>query len=146
LKEDEHMTASRTEVPEEQQLYARWLAFGVRLGFGALVTSFVIYLTQLVPPSIPPSELPRYWSLPVAEYIAATGAPTGWSWVMRLGESDLLNFVGVAILGSTTVLCYLHVLPLFLRRRERALVAICILEIIVLAGAASGFMFTHHWG
>jgi hypothetical protein len=139
------MSGATPGTPEEQLLYARWLAFGVRLGFGALVASFVVYLTQLMPPGIPPQELPRYWGLPVQEYIAATGAPTGWSWVLRLGQSDLLNFVGVAILGATTVLCYLHVLPFFLRRRERVLVAICILEIIVLVGAASGFMFTHHW-
>lgn len=139
------MDEPHAHVLEEQGLYARWLAFGVRVGFGALVASFVIYMSGLMPARIPPSQLPRYWNLPVHEYLEATGAPTGWSWIFRLHEGDLLNFVGVAILGSTTLLCYLHVLPLFLRRRERALVAICILEVIVLAGAASGFMFTHHW-
>jgi hypothetical protein len=129
---------------DEQELYARWLANGVRLGFAALVISFVVYLGGIIPPGIPPQDLPRYWGLPVAEYVAATGAPTGWSWLWRLGESDLLNFVGVGILGMTTLLCYLRVLPVFVRARERAFVAICLAEIVVLAVAASGMIFSHH--
>lgn len=125
----------------EQAIYARWLGFGVYLGFGALVASFVVYMTRLLPPGIPPQDLPRYWGLPVAEYVKATGAPTGWSWVWRLGESDLLNFVGFAILASTTLLCYLRMLPIFVVARQRVLAAICLAEIAVLAAAASGLVF-----
>lgn len=129
---------------EEQNRYARWLTFGVRLGFAALVASFVVYTTGLIPPGIAPESLPAYWGLPVAEYVRLTGAPTGWSWIGRLGESDLLNFVGVGILGSTTVVCYLAVLPIFARGRERVFVLICLAEIAVLAAAASGMLFTQH--
>lgn len=129
---------------EEQDRYARWLAFGVRLGFAALVASFVVYMTGLVPPGIRPENLSAYWGLPVADYVRATGAPTGWSWIGRLGESDLLNFVGVGILGTTTIACYLAVLPIFARARERVFVLICIAEIAVLAAAASGMLFTQH--
>ena len=127
-----------------QNRYAGWLAFGVRLGFGALLASFVVYMTGLVPPGILPEDLPRYWSLPVVDYVRATGAPKGWSWVLRLGESDLMNFVGVGILGSTTIGCYLAVLPLFVRARERAFVLICLSEIAVLLAAASGILYTQH--
>ena len=129
---------------EEQDRYARWLALGVRLGFAALAASFVVYMTGLIPPGIRPEKLPAYWGLPGAEYVRATGAPTGWSWIARLGESDLLNFVGVAILGSITLACYLAVLPIFARARERVFVFICLAEIAVLAAAASGMVFTHH--
>jgi hypothetical protein len=127
----------------EQAIYARWLAFGVHLGFSALVVSFAVYMTRLIPPGIRPEDLPRYWGLPVAEYVKATGAPTGWSWLRRLGESDLLNFVGFAILASTTLLCYLRMLPVFLAKRERVLAVICIVEIVILAAAASGMVFPH---
>lgn len=129
---------------DEQSIYARWLAFGVRLGFGALVASFVIYVTGALPPGIAPQDLPRYWGLPVVQYVAATGAPTGWSWIRRLGESDLLNFVGVAILGATTPLCYLRLLPVFVSTRQRLLAAICLAEIVVLAAAASGLLYSSH--
>lgn len=139
---DTHETQGRgAEGDELQAAYARWLAVGSRIGFGALVVSFFVYMTQALPPGIAPAELPRFWGLPYAQYIAQTGAPSGWQWALRLGESDLLNFVGVAILGSLTLVCYLRVLPIFARRRERAFVAICVLEIVVLAAAASGLFF-----
>ncbi len=128
----------------EQETYARWLSFGVYLGFVSLVASFAAYLTRFVPPGIRPEDLPRYWGLPVAEYVSATGAPTGWSWVWRLGEGDLLNFVGFAILASTTLMCYLRMLPLFVRARDRIFVAICLAEVAVLAVAASGLAFPTH--
>ena len=58
----------------EQQAYARWLAVGVGLGFAALAASFFVYVTGILPPGIPPEMLPRYWALPVHEYVKATGA------------------------------------------------------------------------
>ena len=129
---------------EEQEVYARWLAVGVRVGFAALLASFVIYATGMVAPAIAPQELHRYWGLPVAEYVRLTGAPTGWGWIRRLGQSDFMNFVGVAILGSTTIVCYLRVLPIFVRGRNRAFAYICIAEIAVLVAAASGMIFSQH--
>ena len=38
----------------EQLVYARWLAWGVRLGLGALAISFVAYVFGLLPASVPP--------------------------------------------------------------------------------------------
>jgi len=129
---------------EEQRIYARWLAAGILIGFSSLVASFFIYLFGLMPPGIPPETLPRYWSLPVHEYVALTGAPTGWSWLRRLGESDLLNFAGVAVLGTTTLVCYLRLVPVLAKARDRILLFICLAEIVVLAVAASGVAFSTH--
>ena len=122
------------------EAYARWLALGARVGFAALVVSFFIYLGGLIAPGIPTAELPRYWGLPVAEYLAATHAPTGWSWVQRLPQSDVLNFVGVAILGATSVACYLRAAADFLRAGNRRYAAICIAQVLVLLVAASGLL------
>lgn len=128
----------------ENELYAGWLSIGVGVGFAALLASFLVYLSGLVPPGIAPEKLPLYWGLPVTDYVAITGAPTGWSWISRLGESDLLNFVGVAVLAITTVLCQLRVLPHFARTGERALAAIALAQVALLAAAASGLLFTVH--
>ncbi len=122
----------------EQRLYARWLDIGTRIGFGALVLTFLLHAFELVPPGIALEHLPRYWHLPVADFIRMTGAPEGWTWVARLGEGDMLNFIGVAILGLVTIVCYARVLPFFAARREWAFVVICALEIVVLAAAAAG--------
>lgn len=123
---------------EVQETYARWLATGTRVGFVALVATFAVYLSGILPPSIPLSELPEYWAMPYEEYIAATGAPTGWKWALRLGEGDLLNLLGVAILGTLTLSCYVRVLAIFVRARERTFVVLAVLEIVLLAAAAVG--------
>jgi hypothetical protein len=123
-----------------EKAYARWLAVGARLGFAALVASFLVYLVQWIPAAIAPSELPRYWGLPVAEYLAATHAPTGWHWVALLPQSDVLNFVGVAILGAASVACYLRVLVGYAKERDWAYVAIIVLQVAVLLVAASGVL------
>jgi hypothetical protein len=134
------MNGQRDYASAEQKLYARWLDAGTKIGFAALVLTFLLHVFELVPPGIALEHLPRYWHLPVDEFIALTGAPKGWKWVARLGEGDLLNFIGVAILGAVTAVCYARVLPLFARSGDRAFVAICIAEIAVLAAAASGFV------
>jgi hypothetical protein len=124
------MNGQRDYASAEQKLYARWLDAGTKIGFAALVLTFLLHVFELVPPGIALEHLPRYWHLPVDEFIALTGAPKGWKWVARLGE--------VAILGAVTAVCYARVLPLFARSGDRAFVAICIAEIAVLAAAASG--------
>ena len=130
---------------DDGTIYARWLAAGVIAGYSVLTVSFVIYLTGVLPPSIPPEKLPALWGLPYREYIAATGAPTGWSWVKRLGQGDLLNFFGVAILCITTLACYLRMLPRFFAAKgTRALAWLAFAEIVVLVAAASGILYTNH--
>jgi len=132
------MAEQRDFASAEQKLYAKWLDAGTKVGFVALVLTFFLHVFELVPPGIALEHLPRYWHLPVDEFIAMTGAPKGWTWVARLGEGDLLNYIGVAILGAVTAVCYARVLPLFARAGERAFVAICVAEIAVLVAAAAG--------
>ena len=118
--------------------------FGTLKTPAALVVTFLIHVFELVPPGIALEHLPLYWHLPVDEFLRMTGAPKGWAWIARLGEGDLLNFVGVAILGLVTVVCYLRVLPLFVRARNRAFVAICVAEVMVLLAAALHLVGTGH--
>jgi len=134
------MQTEREHPTAEDLIYARWLDFFTRLGFAALVASFLVYTTGIVSPAIPLAELPRYWGLPIAQYVAATGTPTGWGWVLHLGKSDLLNLVGVSILGSVTIVCYVRMLMHYLRVRERAFAAICIAQLLLLILAASGLL------
>ncbi len=128
----------------EQRRYARWLDIGTRIGFVVLVVTFLVYVLGLLQSRIPVAELPRYWILPVGEYIAVTGAPTGWGWVRLLNEADYLNFIGIAILAAVTVVCYVRILPLFVRAGDRAFVAICLLEVLVLLVAAAGIVGGGH--
>ena len=131
------MDAPLVDAPE-QDAYARWLSAIVKLGFALLAASFFLYVTGILPAGIAPERLPGLWSLPLDEYLAATHAPTGWSWVRRLNEGDLLNFAGVAVLDLATIGCYLRILPLFARAGQRGFVAIAAVQVLVLAAAAAG--------
>lgn len=128
----------------EQRLYARWLDLGTRIGFVVLMITFLVHLLEVIPSHVPIEDLPRYWTLPVADYIAATGAPTGWGWLQRLHRGDYLNFVGIALLAAVTIVCYLRVLPAFVRAGDRAFATICALEIVVLLVAAAGIVGGGH--
>jgi hypothetical protein len=119
--------------------YARWLQAGVRLGLAVLVASFAVYLVGWLPSNVPPQELPGVWSLPVSEYLARTGAPSGWAWVRRLGEGDMLNMLGVAILSSVTIACYARIALPLARARERVLAAIVVAQVVVMLVAATGW-------
>jgi hypothetical protein len=127
-------------VGADENRYASCVETGVRIGFAALLASFAIYLTGILPPAIEPSRLPQFWRLPVAEYVAQTGAPTGWSWVWRLAEGDLLNFAGVALLAGVTILAYLRVLPGFVRSGSRLQAALIVAQVAVLVVAATGLL------
>ncbi|HSN20882.1 MAG TPA: hypothetical protein VLS49_09400 [Usitatibacter sp.] len=122
----------------EQEAYAVWLAWGTRIGFIALVVTYFLYVAGIVAPSIPMERLPALWGLSLGDYLAATHAPTGWTWLGRVTQGDFLNLVGVAILAASTLACYFRVLPIFARSKERAFVAICVVEIVVLLAAAAG--------
>jgi len=128
----------------EQQLYARWLDWGTRLGLAALVLSYLAYALAWVEPLVPLERLPQVWTLPVERYIELTGAPSGWQWVFRLDKGDYLNLIGVGVLALITALCYLRVFVLFFRRGERLHAALAALQIMVLLAAASGLLdWTH---
>lgn len=122
-----------------RETYARWMQAGVRIGLVALVASFALYVLGILPSHVPPAQLPEVWGLPVGQYLARTGAPSGWEWIRRLGQGDVLNMLGVAILSSVTIACYLRVLLPLVRAGERVLAAIAAAQIVVMLVAATGW-------
>lgn len=125
---------------EEQLAYARLLDLGMRLGLLLVLVTSALYLLGLVAPHVPLADLPRYWSLPVGEYLAATGIQPGWAWVTMLHKGDFLNFVGIAFLSGITIACYVAVSPIFLRKKDTVYAWLSILEVLVLGLAASGVL------
>lgn len=123
-------------VPIEQQIYARWLDVGTRIGLGVLVASFAIYVLGLLDPLVPPQELVRLWAVPVDRYVAATAAPTGWGWLRLLGKGDYLNYLGIAVFASITIVCYARIVPTLLAQGDRLKVALAIVQVSVLLAAA----------
>lgn len=137
------MTESRPAevlVSEEQRTYAVWLDLGMRIGFGLLVATFLLYVAGIVKPYVALHELPQLWGLSAVEFRRAASTPAGWGWLRLAAMGDYMNFFGVVLLATVTVPCYLRVLPIFHRTRERIFVVIVVLEVIVLSLAASGLL------
>ena len=61
-----------------------------------------------------------------------------------VGKSDFLNFIGIAILGGITIICYLAIVPTLLRKQDYAYVSMAVLEVLVLTLAASGILAVGH--
>lgn len=135
------MNAASTASQAPAQLrYASLLEWGTRAGIAVLAASFLAYLTGLMPAHVPLEQLPQLWSLPVGQYLAHTQSPTGWGWAAFLHRSDALGLAGIAILAVSSVLALLAVVPLYAARRDRAFVALCLAEALVVLLAASGVL------
>ena len=122
-----------------QAQFARWLDVGTKIALALLAAGFALYVTGLLRAQLPPEVLARYWSLPLREFLEATGAPTGWNWLPLAGRGDYFNYLGIVLLASIVALAYLRILPT-LARHARTHALIAALEIAVLLAAASGLL------
>ena len=125
---------------EEQLAYAKLLDLGMKAGLLFLVVTFVIYLSGILTPHIPVNDLPKFWSMSVHKYLEATGIHPGWSWLGMVGKGDFLNFTGIAFLAGVTLFCYVRIIPILFRKKDTVYGVIAIVEVVVLALAASGVL------
>lgn len=124
--------------PAPQLRYAAVLEWGTRLGLLLLAVSFLAYLAGWLPGHVDPRELPRFWSQPVAEFMAQTGSPAGWRWLTLLGHGDMLGLAGIALLAGCSAAALLALVPVYLAQREPVFAVLCVLQLAVLLAAASG--------
>lgn len=125
--------------PEELR-YAGVLQIAARVGLILVALSFVIYTLGVLPSLVPLHQLPQYWGLSAREFVTATHTPTGWAWLRLIGKGDVLNLLAIAFLAGVSALGSLAVLPLLVRRGDRAQVVIAVLQIAVLVLAASNLL------
>lgn len=131
----------------EQLRYAAVLDVSRLLGLGILIVTFALYISGAIKPAVPLDELPRYWSLNAHDFHAALsadhfdGAPpaTGWRWVSHLGGSDFLNMIGICLLAGATIVCFVAIVPVFVRRRDWVFAILAALQAILLFLTAVGF-------
>ncbi|MBI5663556.1 MAG: hypothetical protein HZC49_00495 [Nitrospirae bacterium] len=134
------MSNEKVKASEEQIAYANILNIGMWFGLAVLTFTFIIYVSGIFQSFVPIEELPNYWGMKAKDYIHVLNAPTGWGWVAMAGKGDYMNFVGIAMLAGLTIVCYLAILPILLRKKDTPYVIIAILEVAVLALAASGIL------
>ena len=134
------MSHEKTKASEEQMAYAGVLNIGMWFGLALLVVTFFVYISGALRAFVPIDDLPKYWTMRVHDFNAALHAPTGWGWTAFIGNGDYLNFVPIAILAGLTLLCYLVILPILIRKKDTSYVVIAVVEVLVLALAASGLL------
>lgn len=119
-----------------QELFARWLDVATRIALALLVAGFAVYVSGLAPAQVPLADLPTLWRLPLRDYLAASGVPTGWGWLALSGRGDYLNYYAIGLLCCIVLLALLRALPVLPRRYA----AIAALQVVVLLAAASGLL------
>jgi hypothetical protein len=121
---------------DPQEVYARWLAALTVFAFASAGAAALIYLGGLLPPYIAPQALLELWRLPLDEYLARTGAPTGWGWLPLAGHGDYLSVAVICLFGLISLICCARVIPAFLRHGERLHAALAAAQVLVLLAAA----------
>jgi len=131
---------SKLKASEEQVAYAKILDKGMKAGLLMLIITFIIYMIGLLPSYIPVDDLSKYWGMSVHEYLEHTKIHPGWAWLNMLNKSDFLNFVGIAFLAGVTMICYIAIIPILFKKKDTVYGIIAIIEVLVLALAASGIL------
>jgi hypothetical protein len=132
--------SEKLKATEEQLAYAQLLDKGMKFGLLSLIVTFIIYVLGILTPHIPVNDLPKYWAMPVKEYLKATNIHTGWSWIHLLDKGDFLNFFGIAFLSGVTMICYIRIIPILFKKRDTVYGILAIIEVLVLMLAASGVL------
>lgn len=138
-----HIYAHKMAKPSKEQIYyAVVLSYGTKIGLVILILTFFLYFFGIVQPYIPKDKLPDFWGLPVAKYLQTTAIKGGWFWISNIEKGDFLNFIGIAFLSGITIVCFITIFPIFLRKKDYTYAIISILQVIVLLFAASGILKT----
>jgi hypothetical protein len=125
---------------QEQIIYANLLLMGMVAGIIVLTVTYVIYLTGILSPHVDLQVIAANWGKGVHEYRQITHSPDGWGWLALLGKGDFINYIGLALLGVMTIICYLVLVRGYVRKKNWIFMLIGILEIVVLSLAASGIL------
>jgi hypothetical protein len=132
----------RLKATPEQILYARVLEKGMYLGLVILFITFGLYAFGIMDPFIPLNKISQYWTMGVDDYLHQAHIEPGWAWVGMIKYGDFVNFIGIAMLSGVTILCYTAIVPTLMRSKDTVYVVLAILEVVVLAVAASGILGT----
>jgi len=131
---------SQVPVDSEQTRYAGILQKGAVVGFITVIITFALYVFGLIRPYVPLEDFPVYCRTGARHFMADHGIGGGWSWVHLLGYGDFMNYIGIIILMSITVICYIAIVPILLRKKDWIFAAIVIAEVALLITASSGLL------
>ena len=136
------MLSKAPQAPPEQITYANLLFYGSWGAIAILIVTFFVYVSGVFESYVPINEISQYWSMPVGQYVHEANILIRWGWATLLGKGDLLNFIGIAILAGMTIVCYIVILPYYVKQKDIPFVVLIVLEVLVLCLGASGLLGT----
>ncbi len=125
---------------KEQILYANMLFWGSWGALALMTVTYLVYVLGILEPHIPLDQIIVLWSQRSSVYLTQGHVPQGWGWAALVAKGDFLNFVGIALLAGMTIVCFVPLIPAFIRRKEPMMAVIAALEVVVLSLAASGIL------
>jgi hypothetical protein len=127
-----------------QLTYATVLSWTSTLGIVFVAAGYLVYVFQLLPSTVSPSEVAMHWHLRAVELHKIVPVPSGWDWIYQLGRGDVVSYASVVYLSSVTMLCLLVIIPLFLKEKDMIYAVMTVLQVLVLVFAAAGIISGGH--
>lgn len=121
--------------------YASFLEIGSRIGLYLSIAAFFVYVLGLLPAYVDTADIDRYWSLPLADYVAATGIPTGpGAWLSMLGTGDGLAALPVVLLSLLSLAAYVMIALPTLRDRDHIYAVFIVAEAVLIGATVFGLI------
>lgn len=121
--------------------YSAVLEWGSRLGFALAILTFLVYASEVLPSTVRIGEIDRYWSLPLAEYVAATGIATGpGAWISLLDTGNGLAALPAILFSVLALAAYLAIAIPTIRDRDYVYALLILLEAALIVATVAGLI------
>ncbi len=134
----------KTEITEEQKLYSIILYYGSLIGITLLAIGFGMYVSGVHPPYVEYETVVELWDKDTHTFVEEVNMPTGWGWLRLVNYGDVLNLLMLAFLATLTIVCYILIIPVLLKKRDVVYTIIALAEVAILLLAASGVLQVGH--
>lgn len=123
-----------------ESVYSKVLSVCAVAGFIFFLAVYALYVFGMVSPYIPLEKVAAFWHLDAETFLKNTGNSPGWAWLRNVSYSDNMCLLAVVFLGMIVTVCYLSILPLFIKQKDHIYVVIVIMQIMIIIFAASGIV------
>lgn len=126
-------------------LYAKTLDLVSHTVIVAMAVGYALYLTGLLPLSIPIDAIAENWHLSAADMLATLHHPSGWNFLTAPGgvlHGDIVSYMSIILLALATLFCLTVAIAIYLSEKKLLLFTIVLIQLLVLVVAASGIMAT----
>ncbi len=124
-------------------IYARLLGVLSIIGMILLFATFILYAFELIPSAVTPEKITQLWHLDVGSFHDVTATPVGWAWVGEILTGSGITFAALVFLAFSSLVCLVSLIPIYLTAKDSWYLAIVLLQVAVLAVAASGSAVVH---